>query len=93
MTGSSGGGNGWNGRRSAATKTSKLGKGDEKPTTTTLKTARREATSGFRSRLDLSTTLGPDKPLGLKWATVAGLVDSAREENKARAVAEICRIL
>ena len=76
MTGSSGGGSGWNGSRSAATKTSKLGQDNEKPTTA-LETARREATSGFRSRWDLSTTWGPDKPLRL--ATGADFVDSERE--------------
>jgi len=41
----------------------------------------------FRSRRDLKTTWGPAEPL--QWATVIGLVDSAREKNKARAVVEI----
>jgi len=53
----------------------------------TLETAREEATFEFRSRWDLSTAWGPANPL--QWATVVGLVDSASEENKARAVVEI----
>jgi len=40
----------------------------------------------FRSRWELNTTWGPAEPL--QWATVVGLVDSARENIK-RAVAEI----
>ena len=55
--------------------------------TAALETARREAKSEFRSRWDLNITWGPAKPL--KCATVVSLVDSAREENKARAVAGI----
>ena len=55
--------------------------------TAALETARREAMSEFRSRWDLNITWGPAKPL--QRATVVGLVDSAREENKTRAVVEI----
>jgi len=39
------------------------------------------------SRWDLNIAWGPAKLL--QWATVVGLVDSAREESKARAVVEI----
>jgi len=71
---------------SAAAKTSELRHDGESPTKK-LETARREATSTFRSRWDLNIAWGPAKLL--QWATIAGLVDSAREENKARAVVEI----
>jgi len=80
------GSDGSGGGASAAAKTSELGQNDESPTTK-LETARREATSTFRSRWDLNVAWGPAKLL--QWATVVGLVDSAREENKARAVIEI----
>jgi len=69
-----------------AAKTSELGH-DDKSSTTKLETARREATSTFRSRWDLNIAWGPTEPL--QWATVAGSVDSAREKNIARAVVEI----
>ena len=40
--------------------------------------------------MDLNTTRGPAEPL--QWATVVGLVVSARATSKARAVDEIYRI-
>jgi len=61
-----------------------LGHDDERPTRARV-TARRET----RLRWYLSIMRGPAKPL--QWATKAGSVDSAREKDKARAVAEIYR--
>ena len=52
-----------------------------------LEAAWREATLQPRSWWDLGTTWGPAEPL--QWATVVGLVDSASEKYKARAVVEI----
>jgi len=77
------GGDSTGGGGSAAAKTSGLGDYDKRPTAA-LETASREATMEFRSRRDLKITWGPAEPL--QWATVAGLVDSASEKNKARAV-------
>jgi len=77
------GGDGSGGGGSAAAKTSELGHDDERPKTA-LETARREAE--FSSRWDQNITWGPAEPL--QWATVVGLVDSAREKNKARVVIE-----
>jgi len=50
------------GSESSATKTSKLGHDDERPSTK-LETAKREATSTFRSRWDLNIAWGPAEPL------------------------------
>jgi len=63
-----------------------MGYYNERPTAA-LETARRKAMFEFRSRWDLNTTLEPAEPL--QWATAVGLVDGAREKNKARAVVGI----
>ena len=72
----------------ARVKTKKLWHDDESPAEV-LEAAWREATLQSRWH-DLGSTWGPAEPL--QWATVVGLVGSAREKNKARAVIEIYRI-
>ena len=70
------GGDGSGGSGIAAAKTSELGHDNEIPAGV-LEAAWREATQQPRLWWDLGATWGPAEPL--QWATVVGLVDSARE--------------